>query len=72
MMYNANRLLPGSLQESNTRSFMSVSCLDDITTSMMRRTLCAFANSGKECTLHIGVEKGGVVRGLKIKRKEVI
>lgn len=70
-VYSVNRLLPGCPQENNTRSFLNVNSVDDITASIMRRTVCAFANSGKECTLHIGVEKGGIVRGVKITRKEV-
>ncbi len=66
-----NKPLPACPEESSTRSFVSVDSIDDITISLLRRTVCAFVNTGKECTVHIGVERGGTVRGVKVQRKQV-
>ena len=69
--YQLNKQLPMCSEENSTHSFVRVESIDDLSSSLVRRTMCAFLNTGRECTMHIGVDKDGVVRGVKVQKKEV-
>lgn len=70
-MYTVDKQLMGGVVKDNTHAFIGTESVNDLPTSLLRRTVCAFVNTGHKCTIHIGVERGGVVRGVKVERTEV-
>lgn len=68
--YLVNCPLPGG-PECETRSFLPVADIDQLSQRQLKRTICAMMNVGKLSTIFIGALRDGTVKGVRLNRAKV-
>ena len=62
--------LPGG-PECETRSFVPVTDINQLSLWQLKRTICGMMNFGKSSVIFIGVLNNGSVKGVKLNRAQV-
>ena len=69
--YLVNCALPGG-PECDTRSFLLVENITQVSRKWLRKCICSMMNLGKTSTIFMGVLKEGIVKGVKLNKEQVL